>query len=145
VHRTEAAQLGVAIELIAFAPRRFVWDIRPGRRERAAATAHGSLEPATHARALVAVGLGVAHRKKNRRGLVLDSAPSLPLRAHTAVLRVDAAGAIDIGITRADETPPGDATELLKPGVAETVRGIGVPPLADLFAGCKAAGIRFFV
>lgn len=39
----------------------------------------------------------------------------------------------------------GDAAELLKPGVAETVRGIGVPPLADLFAGCKAAGIRFFV
>lgn len=39
----------------------------------------------------------------------------------------------------------GDAAELLKPGVAETVRGIGVPPLADLFTGCKAAGIRFFV
>ena len=38
-----------------------------------------------------------------------------------------------------------DATELLKPGVAETVRGIGVPPLAELFASCKANGIRFYV
>ena len=39
----------------------------------------------------------------------------------------------------------GDATELLKPGVAETVRGIGVPTLAALFAGCKSAGVRFFI
>jgi len=39
----------------------------------------------------------------------------------------------------------GDATELLKPGVAVTVRGVGVPPLAELFAGCKSAGIRFFI
>ena len=27
----------------------------------------------------------------------------------------------------------GDATELLKPGVAEGVRGVGVPPLQELF------------
>lgn len=39
----------------------------------------------------------------------------------------------------------GDATELLKPGVADTVRGVGVPPLADLLAGAKAAGIKLYI
>lgn len=39
----------------------------------------------------------------------------------------------------------GDASELLKPGVAETVRGVGVPPLADLLAGAKAAGIKLYI
>lgn len=39
----------------------------------------------------------------------------------------------------------GDATELLKPGVAEGVRGVGVPPLADLLAGCKTAGIALYI
>lgn len=39
----------------------------------------------------------------------------------------------------------GDATELVKPGVAEGVRGVGVPPLADLLAGCKAAGIKLYI
>ncbi len=39
----------------------------------------------------------------------------------------------------------GDATELMKPGVAETVRGVGVPPLADLLAGCKAAGVALWI
>lgn len=39
----------------------------------------------------------------------------------------------------------GDASELLKPGVADTVRGVGVPPLADLLAGAKAAGIKLYI
>lgn len=39
----------------------------------------------------------------------------------------------------------GDAADLLKPGVADSVRGVGVPPLADLLAGCKAAGIRLYI
>ncbi len=39
----------------------------------------------------------------------------------------------------------GDATELLKPGVADGVRGVGVPPLADLLAGAKAAGIKLYI
>jgi predicted peroxiredoxin len=38
-----------------------------------------------------------------------------------------------------------DASELLKPGVVETIRGVGVPPLKDLWDGCRAAGIRFYV
>jgi len=39
----------------------------------------------------------------------------------------------------------GDAIELLKPGAAEQVRGVGVPPLAELLAGCVSAGIRIYV
>ncbi|HEY8656082.1 MAG TPA: DsrE family protein [Candidatus Limnocylindria bacterium] len=39
----------------------------------------------------------------------------------------------------------GDAAELLKPGAADAVRGVGVPPLAELLAGCISAGVRIFV
>ncbi len=39
----------------------------------------------------------------------------------------------------------GDATELVRPGVAETVRGVGVPPLAELLAKCRQAGITLHV
>ncbi len=39
----------------------------------------------------------------------------------------------------------GDATELMKPGVAGGGRGVGAPPLADLLAGCKAASITLYI
>ncbi len=39
----------------------------------------------------------------------------------------------------------GDSIELMKPGIADTVRGVGVPPLADLLAGAKAAGIKLYI
>jgi predicted peroxiredoxin len=39
----------------------------------------------------------------------------------------------------------GDATELLKPGVAEGVRGVGVPPLAELLTKCRSQAARFYV
>lgn len=39
----------------------------------------------------------------------------------------------------------GDAVELLKPGVAEQVRGVGVPPLAELLSGCANAGVKIYV
>jgi len=39
----------------------------------------------------------------------------------------------------------GDSLDLLKPGTAATVRGVGVPPLAELLSGCVAAGVRIFV
>ncbi|MBM4434718.1 MAG: hypothetical protein FJ028_06405 [Chloroflexi bacterium] len=38
-----------------------------------------------------------------------------------------------------------DASELLKPGVAGGIRGVGVPPLQQLWDGCGQAGIRCFV
>jgi predicted peroxiredoxin len=39
----------------------------------------------------------------------------------------------------------GDAIELLKPGAAEKVRGIGVPPLAELLSGCVSSGVKVYV
>jgi predicted peroxiredoxin len=39
----------------------------------------------------------------------------------------------------------GDAIDLLKPGVAEKVRGVGVPPLAELLSGCVASGVKIYV
>ena len=39
----------------------------------------------------------------------------------------------------------GDAIELLKPGAAEKVRGVGVPPLAELLAACVSSGVKIFV
>ena len=39
----------------------------------------------------------------------------------------------------------GDAIDLLKPGAAERVRGIGVPPLAELLSACVKAGVKIYV
>ena len=39
----------------------------------------------------------------------------------------------------------GDAAELLKPGVADGVRGVGIPPLTELLAACRERGVRFHV
>ena len=39
----------------------------------------------------------------------------------------------------------GDATDLLKAEVAQRVRGVGVPPLADLLASCSQKGVRLYV
>lgn len=58
---------------------------------------------------------------------------------HIAVNGVAATGT-ECGIALA-----GDATDLLKPDVAAGVRGVGVPPLADLLAKAGEKGIRFYV
>lgn len=39
----------------------------------------------------------------------------------------------------------GDAADLLAPGAAAGVRGVGIPPLAELLTGCVSAGVRIFV
>jgi predicted peroxiredoxin len=39
----------------------------------------------------------------------------------------------------------GDATELLKPDVRDAVRGVGIPPLPELFEACLARGVRLHV
>ncbi len=69
--------------------------------------------------------------------------PSDPTRAsipfHIAVNGVAAIGA-EVGIAFA-----GDAAELLKPDVAAGVRGIGIPPLAELLAKCAEKRIHFYV
>ena len=39
----------------------------------------------------------------------------------------------------------GDATDMLKQEVSRTVRGVGVPPIADLLAGCAQKSIPLYV
>jgi predicted peroxiredoxin len=39
----------------------------------------------------------------------------------------------------------GDATDLMKREIAQGLRGVGVPPLADLLAGCVQKGVGFYV
>jgi predicted peroxiredoxin len=39
----------------------------------------------------------------------------------------------------------GDATELLREGVAAAVKGVGIPPLAVLFEKCAEAKIPIYV
>jgi predicted peroxiredoxin len=51
-----------------------------------------------------------------------------------------AASDIDCAIALA-----GDATELVKRGVADGVRGVGVPALADLFRACGDRGVLLHV
>ncbi len=75
--------------------------------------------------------------------IVATVGPQDPTRAslpfHIAVNGVIPAGQ-ECGVAFA-----GDATELLKRDVAGSVRGVGVPALADLLAGCAQKGIRFYV
>jgi predicted peroxiredoxin len=58
---------------------------------------------------------------------------------HVAANGAAAAG-MECGVALA-----GDATELLKAEVRDAVRGVGIPPLAELFAGCRDKGVSFYV
>jgi predicted peroxiredoxin len=75
--------------------------------------------------------------------LVAASGSQDPTRAsipfHVAVNGAAAAG-MEVGVALA-----GDATELLKREVGESVRGVGVPPLSDLLAGCRDKGVKVYV
>jgi hypothetical protein len=115
VHRTTVEKLGAAVELHAFAPERFAWQIRPGEREVVGETASASLSAEEQARALVAIGLGVANRRDNQRGLTLDGVQSLPLRPDLGVLTTSPlpAGELAIARTLEEMAPPGDASELV--------------------------------
>ena len=46
----------------------------------------------------------------------------------------------DVGIVLA-----GDATELLKSGVRDSVEGVGVPPIRDLFAKARQHNLPIYV
>jgi predicted peroxiredoxin len=39
----------------------------------------------------------------------------------------------------------GDATELMKADVRSQVRGVGIPPLSQLFESCRDRGVGLFV
>ena len=66
-----------------------------------------------------------------------------PTRASLA-FHLAANGAAEAGYD-ADIVLAGDASELVKAGVAEQVRGVGIPPLAELLEKVTARGIPVHV
>jgi len=123
IYRAETARLGATVRLTAVTAGRLAWQLRPGYRERAALTATGPLSPEEQARAMIAIGLGVAFRKDNQRGLVLDGAVTLPIRSDLGVLTTAlGTGALDIGIAPENLAPHGDATELVLLAVGGRLR-----------------------
>ena len=77
--------------------------------------------------------------------LVITAAtgPSDPTRASLA-FHVAANGAVAAGAECAIALA-GDATELAKPEVGAQVRGVGIPPLAELLARCRDQGVTIHV
>ena len=107
VRTAERTLLGAQVRLHAFSPGRLVWQIRPGRKERAGWTADGALSAEEVERVLVAISLGVGFRKDNRRGLVLDGKVALPIRPDLGALVTSPSGQLTIGLSVADLAPPG--------------------------------------
>jgi predicted peroxiredoxin len=68
-----------------------------------------------------------------------DNATTASVPFHIAANGAGASG-VECGIALA-----GDAVELMKPDVQAAVRGIGIPPLADLIRGASERGISFYV
>jgi predicted peroxiredoxin len=69
--------------------------------------------------------------------------PADPTRA-SIPFHLAANGAVEVG-HEAEIVLAGDATELVKAGVADGVRGVGIPPLADLLAKTVQKGIPIHV
>lgn len=68
-----------------------------------------------------------------------DLATRASLPFHIAANGAVASG-VDCSIALA-----GDATGILVPGVMETVKGIGIPPLAELWQKCIDGGVKIHV
>ena len=74
---------------------------------------------------------------------ICATGPSDPTRASLA-FHLAANGAAEAGYD-ADIVLAGDGAELAKAGVAESVRGIGIPPLGELLAKVADKGIALHV
>ncbi len=113
VHTASVEKLGTSVTLYAVDTRRFRWEIRPGKKEKTARTADGEVEVATLARTLTAIGLGVALRKTNQRGLFINGVEKLPIRGDLGVLTTSPDGALDIALSIEPMAPTADASELM--------------------------------
>lgn len=75
--------------------------------------------------------------------IISSTGPDDPTRAsipfHIAANGAAASG-VDCAIALA-----GDATAVVRPGAAAEVRGVGIPPLAELLDKCLAAGVAIHV
>ncbi len=69
--------------------------------------------------------------------------PADPTRASLA-FHLAVNGSAEVG-QQADVVLAGDAAELVKSGTVDSVRGVGVPPLSELFAKAAAKGVQLHV
>ena len=75
--------------------------------------------------------------------ITTSTGPSDPTRASVPLhiaLNGAVKGGTDVAVAFA-----GDGAEILKPDVYKNVRGVGIPPLADLITGLAGAKVRFYV
>ncbi len=75
--------------------------------------------------------------------ITTSTGPADPTRA-SVPLHIALNGAVKSGVDVAVAFA-GDGTEVLKPDVYRGVRGVGIPPLADLMDGLAAAKVAFYV
>jgi hypothetical protein len=147
VHHVRIESLGIPVEIDAIAAARFSWEIRPGKREVLGETALGPLSNADRARTLVAIGLGIANRRDNQRGLTLDGVQTLPIRPHLGVLAASPDGVLSISRSVEALAPRGDASELtllVEAGeLRSEARKLGLPRRRA--AACMDEGGTFLV
>jgi hypothetical protein len=148
VFTAKTNRLGAALTLYAITPGHLRWTLRAGTREVAARTADSELSKAEHARANIALNLGIGRRGRNRRGLVLAGVLTLPLRPDFGVLLSDAqSGALHIGVTSPMLIPRGDASELALLAVAGKLRNEArtLGAMRQRSAMCKHADATLYV
>jgi len=75
--------------------------------------------------------------------ITTSTGPGDPTRASVA-LHIALNGAVKSGVDVAVAFA-GDGAEVLKPDVYKSLRGVGIPAMADLMAGLAQAKIRFYV
>ncbi len=75
--------------------------------------------------------------------ILASSGTADPTRA-SIPFHIAANGAVPAG-TECGVILAGDATGLLKPGVAQTVHGVGIPPLGQLLEKCRAGGVTLYI
>lgn len=112
IHVATTKALGVEVVVHHVAPGRLRWRIVPGQKETAAQTATQALDDEARREAVVALNLGLAYRKDNRRGLVLDGVQTLPMRPFLGAIEIGDDDELSITYTVEGLVPDGDATEL---------------------------------
>ena len=75
--------------------------------------------------------------------ITTSTGPGDPTRA-SVPLHIALNGAVKSG-TDVAVAFAGDAAEILKPDVYRSVRGVGIPPMAELMDGLARAKVTFYV
>jgi len=112
VRKATVVSLGAQVRLIAIAPNRAVFRIRPGSKEpatKAVVALPAALPEGEQPRVLAAVGLS-AGRKHGARGLIVGGGVGLPFRSDDAGALVVDRG--KVRIVRTNEVPPAPSADV---------------------------------